>query len=110
MTVAMYSMRSKQLHNQIMDLKYKIDEIEQTKASLLSASDDLMPVGTDYDPESPVMKTLKARQERVKIIEKQLDKKLDDYKRQLEVAELQYQNVSTKASSAIANEFGGGKS
>ena len=105
MTAVTDSMRAKQLHNQIMDLNYKIGEIVQTKSSLMNASDDLMPVGTDYDPESPMMRTLKARQDRAKIMEQQLDQKMHDYQMQLKAAETEYSSVSSRLSGALAKEM-----
>lgn len=105
MTAVTDSMRLKQLHNQQMDLKYKISEIVQTKASLMNAGDDLMKVGTDYDPESPMMKTLKARQDRAKIMEQQLDQKMHDYQLQLQAVEAEYNSLEGRVGSDLQKEM-----
>ena len=99
------SMRLKQLFNQKMDLSYKIDEIVQTKSSLLSAGDDLMPVGTDYDPNSPVMKTLQARQQRAKILSQQLEQKEHEYRRQLQAVEAEYNSLDARINDTISKEL-----
>ena len=88
-----------------MDLQFKISEITSTKSSLVNAGDDLMKVGTDYDPDSPVMKTLQQRQAKIKIMEERLNQQMQEYQIQLEMVEAEYGQVRQRLSQEIKEEM-----
>jgi hypothetical protein len=99
------TLRLRQLQGRKMDLQFKISEITSTKSSLVNAGDDLMKVGTDYDPDSPVMKTLQQRQAKIKIMEERLNQQMQEYQIQLEMVEAEYGQVRQRLSQEIKEEM-----
>lgn len=69
------------------DLEYKVMLINQAKLGLTSSQDDLLTAGADMDPESPEVKQLEARKERLNQLEKKLDMQLNEYQTQLHITE-----------------------
>lgn len=69
------------------DLEYKIMLINQAKLGLTSSQDDLLTAGADMDPDSPELKQLEARKEKLNQLEKKLDMQLNEYQMQLAIAE-----------------------
>lgn len=67
------------------DLEYKISLIRHAKMELSSSVNDLLTVGTDMDPENPVVKQLEQRKERLNLLEKKLDMQLEEYQTQLDM-------------------------
>lgn len=67
------------------ELEYKISLITQSKLGLTSSQDELLNVGTDMDPENPMVKQLEQRKERLNLLEKKLDMQLADYRTKLEM-------------------------
>lgn len=65
------------------ELEYKISLIEQAKLGLTSSVNDLVHAGSDLDPESPAVKQLEMRRERLNQMEKKLDLELSEYKTKL---------------------------
>ena len=99
------SIRLKQLNGERMDLKFKIQQITTTKMSLTGINSDLTKVGTDYDPDSPVMKTLQQRQEKIKILEEKLNHQMQEYQLQLDMVEAEYQACKGRLKEEIKEEF-----
>ena len=99
------SIRLRQLHGQQMDLKFKIQQITTTKMSLTGINSDLTKVGTDYDPDSPVMKTLQQRQEKIKLLEEKLSLQQQDYQLQLDMVSAEYQSCKARLKDEIQAEF-----
>ena len=66
------------------EIEYKIMSINQAKLSLTTSMDDLLNVGTDLEPDNPVVKQLEARKERLHQLEKKLDMQLALYQKQLQ--------------------------
>ncbi len=99
------SIRLRQLNGQVMDLKFKIQQITTTKMSLTGINSDLTKVGTDYDPDSPVMKTLQQRQEKIKLLEEKLNAQQHEYQLQLEMAETELKSCKERLKSEIQEEF-----
>ena len=99
------SMRLTQLQGQRSDLNFKISEIVTTKSNLINAGDDLTRVGTDYDPDSPVMKMLEQRRAKVKLMEEKLDKQMQKYQIQLQMVEAEYQACKGRLNSEISQEM-----
>lgn len=87
------------------DLEYKIMLINQAKLGLISSQDELVTAGSDMDPDSPELKTLEARKEKLNQLEKKLDMQLAEYQMQLNTAN---QNLKT-AGEIIKSSTGGGQ-
>ncbi len=65
------------------ELEYKISLIEQAKLGLSSSVAELVTAGSDLDPESPAVKQLEMRRERLNALEKRLDMQLAEYQTKL---------------------------
>ena len=97
--------RLRQLRGQKMDLNFKIQQIVTEKTSLTNACNDLMKVGTDYDRESPVMKTLQQRQAKLKVLEEKLDQQMQEYQLQLQMNDAEYTSCKQRLSQEIQEEM-----
>lgn len=83
------------------ELEYKIMLITQAKMSLSDSESELLNVGTDMDPQNPVVKQLEQRKERLNLLEKKLDMQLAEYKAKLEMVEKNLQMAEKMESDAI---------
>ncbi len=84
------TLRMQYLQQARLDLEYKIQLITQTKIGLTQSGDDLMQVGNDYDPESPITKMLNQRQAKLKALEQKLDSQLLQYQNRLKMIDAEY--------------------
>ncbi|MFR1672964.1 MAG: hypothetical protein ACLSWI_08485 [Candidatus Gastranaerophilaceae bacterium] len=84
------TIRMQYLQQARLDLEYKIQLITQTKIGLSQSTDDLMQVGNDYDPESPITKMLNQRQAKLKALEQKLDSQLLQYQNRLKMIDAEY--------------------
>lgn len=105
MGVLVSTMRLQYLLNLKCDLEYKVQLITQTKMSLLGANSDLLQVGNDYDPQSPIVKTLQQRQAKMKLLEQQLDCKMAAYNSELEMINTEIQSAKKMQQAAIQSSF-----
>lgn len=69
------------------DLEYKISLIDQAKMNLSESANDLLTVGSDLDPDNPMVKQLEKRRERLNLLEKKLDMERHEYQVKLEMIE-----------------------
>ena len=99
------AMRMQYLLNFKSDLEYKIMLITQTKASLVSSNGDLLQVGNDYDPSSPIVKTLQERQAKMHLLEQKLDQQMAGYKAQLQMAETEMNSLRGELNRQIQSSF-----
>lgn len=88
------SMRMFTLNSQRLDLEYKIQLVQQAKADLTAQDAQLINAGTDLSADSPVLKQLEARKERLHLLEKKLDQQLLQYQSKLKMVEAEYANCS----------------
>ena len=93
------------LVNTALDLEYKIQLITQTKSTLAASNSDLMNVGTDYDPESPVSKMLAQRMAKLKVLDQKLDNQLAQYKLQLAMVETEKESCMKMLEKHIKSSF-----
>ena len=87
------------------DLEEKMSQITQTKLGLTSTSSELMNLGTELEPESPELKLLMQRKDRLKFIEDQLTNQMEIYKTQLQAIEAEVQSVESLKNSEIKRAF-----
>lgn len=71
------------------DLEEKKLTILNARMELTSSANDLLTVGNDMDPESPIVKQLEQRKERLSMLEKKLDMQLEEYELQLKLVDKQ---------------------
>ncbi|MCM1010582.1 MAG: hypothetical protein NC390_06880 [Fusobacterium sp.] len=105
MGVLVASMRLQYLTGLKCDLEYKIQLITQAKMNLMSSNDDLMQVGTDYDSESPIVKTLQQRQAKMKLLEQRLDQQMNNYQNQLRMVMTEYESARGMLDRDIQSTF-----
>ena len=98
-------MRMQYLNNFKSDLEYKIMLITQTKASLVASNGDLLQVGNDYDPNSPIVKTLQERQAKMHLLEQKLDQQMAAYKAQLQMTETEMGSLRRELQNQITSSF-----
>ena len=99
------SMRMFTLNSQRLDLEYKIQLVTQAKADLTAQDAQLVNAGTDLSADSPVLKQLEARKERLHLLEKKLDQQLMQYQSQLKMVEAELQSSKDAVSKAIERSF-----
>lgn len=99
------SIRVRQLLGEKIDLNHKIQQIVETRGSLTRINSDLTKVGTDYDPESPVMKTLQARQEKIKLLEEKLELQMHEYQNRLDIVTTELNSCKSRLKDEIREEY-----
>lgn len=90
-----------------LDLEYKLSLISTAKMSLSQSVNDLLTVGTDLEPDSPEVKALERRKERLYLIEKRLDEQMTRYQTTLKMVEAQIDQVNNSIDRGIQHAFGG---
>ena len=98
-------MRLAQINSYRSDLEYRIQLISTTKLDLSSQINDMVGLGSDTDPDSPEMKALEKKKERLYQVEKELDAQLQRYQNQLQMIEAEEQSVKQQMQSAIQRSF-----
>ena len=98
-------MRLAQINSYRSDLEYRIQLISTTKLDLSSQINDMVGLGSDMDPDSPEMKALEKKKERLYQVEKELDAQLQRYQNQLQMIEAEEQSVKQQMQSAIQRSF-----
>lgn len=83
------------------ELEYKMTLIRQSKLGLADAANELLNVGTDLDPENPMVKQLEQRKERLNLLEKKLDMQLEEYETKLKMVEANIKECDSMISGAI---------
>lgn len=100
------SIRVTMLLSQKHDLEYKIMLITQAQMNLGQNLNDLMQVGTDYsDPDSPVVKQLKQREQRLQQLEKRLDLQQKRYQARLDMVTTELESARKMRDQAIKAIF-----
>jgi len=87
------------------DLEYKIQLITQSKMGLMQSTNELMAVGNDYDPDSPIVKTLQQRQAKLKVLEQQLDMQMNEYQNRLKAVETEIESARGVIDKNIQSSF-----
>ncbi len=96
------------LNNYRLDLEYKTQLISVAKLNLSNTVNDLLNAGSDLDPDSPEVKALEKRKERLYMVEKRLDEQLQRYQTQLKMVEAEYQQVQQQIDKNIKFAYGSG--
>lgn len=99
------TIRMQYLNNVRMDLEFKIQIITQNRMELTKACDDLMQVGTDYDSENPIMKTLNQRQAKLKLLEQKLEQQMMQYQNRLKMVEAELSSCQGRIDKNIQKAF-----
>ena len=87
------------------DLEYKIMLISEAKLDMSKSITDLMEVGTDLDPDSPIIKNMKARRDRLQQVEKRLDEQMTIYQNKLKAVDTEIQSAQSMVDKGIQLSF-----
>lgn len=105
MGYAVATIRLMYLNAQRLDLEYKVQLISDAKMNLSRTITDLMNVGTDLEPDSPVVKKLEQRKERLYLLEKKLDQQMEQYKIRLRAIEAEQQGCEEMINKNVQRSF-----
>ena len=105
MGMATSQLRLMYLNAYRLDLEYKVQLITEAKMNLSKTCTDLLNVGTDLDADDPLVKKLEARKERLNVMEKQLDMKMEQYKQKLQMIETEYSSCEQMLQKNIERSF-----
>lgn len=75
-----------------LDLEYKIQLVTQAKMGLSQSVNDLLNVGTDTNPDSPIVKQLEQRREKLYLLEKKLDMQMQEYQNKLKMIDAEMES------------------
>lgn len=70
---------------------------------------DLLNVGTDLDPENPVVKQLEQRKAKLNLLEKKLDMQMNEYQEKLKMVEKEMDSCDSMFESNMKTAFAYGK-
>ena len=100
------SIRVAMLASQKFDLEYKIMLVTQAQMNMQQSVTDLMQVGSDYsDPDSPVVKQLKQREQRLQQLEKKLEMQKAQYQARLDMVMTELESAKKMRDQAIKTTF-----
>ena len=105
MGMATAQLRLMYLNAYRLDLEYKVQLISEAKMNLSKTCTDLLNVGSDLDSDDPLVKKLEARKERLNVMEKQLDMKMEQYKQKLQMIDTEYQSCEQMLQKNIERSF-----
>ena len=88
-----------------LDLEFKIQLITQAKMGLSDSVDDLLNVGADMDPESPTVKQLEQRREKLHLLEKKLDMQMQRYQTKLSMVEAELNSCKQLVNQSAQSSF-----
>jgi len=88
------TIRKTQLNNYRLDLEYKMMLISSSKLNLSQTVNDLLSVASDLDADSPEVKALEKRKERLYLVEKKLDEQMQRFETQLKMVEAEMQSCN----------------
>ena len=87
------------------DLSHKIRLINEAKLDMERSVTSLMDVGTDLDPDSPIIKNMKARRDKMELVERELNQKLTLYQSKLAAVEEEIKEVRGLVKNDAQTEF-----
>ena len=98
-------MRLAQINSYRSDLEYEIQLVSSTKLDLSAQINNITGFGSEMEPDSPEMKALEKKKERLLQVEKALDLKLQRLQSQLQMIEAEEQSVKESLQKAIQRSF-----
>ena len=97
--------RLQTLKDMQLDLEYKIQTLSQTKMQLASQGFELVTIGTDLDPESPEVKHLEQRRQKLQLMEKKIDAEVLKHQNMLKMAEAEIESAQKVVDNSIKRSF-----
>ncbi len=105
MGYAIAAMDSMSLNAERLDLEYRMQLIADAKMNLGRTVADLLQVGTDLEPDSPVVKKLEQRKERLHLLEKKLDMQMEQYRQRLKAIDVAAQSAEQMMQKNVQKAF-----
>lgn len=87
------------------DLEYKIQLINTSRTNLMNQINSMMANGADMDPESPEVKLMEQRKQRLMLIDKKLDQELQQYQAQLQMINAEEQGLNRSLQQGIEHSY-----
>lgn len=87
------------------DLEYKIQLINTARTNLMASINESMANGADLDPESPEVKLMEQRKQRLMLIDKKLEMELQQYQTQLQMVNAEEQVVNRSLQQNIERAY-----
>lgn len=105
MGIVVSSSRNIQLTGLRHELEYKINLIHSAKMNLVQNINSLTASSTDLEADSPEVRLLEERKQRLMLLDKKLDIDLQHYQTQLKMIDGEDQQVSQTLSSSIQKAY-----
>ncbi|MBQ7125838.1 hypothetical protein IJO12_02005 [bacterium] len=86
-------------------LETKIQWIATAKMELVASSDEILALGNDLDPESPAVKQLEARRDKLNVLEKRLDMQMEEYQNRLNMVNAELESAKSAVDASIERSF-----
>lgn len=86
-------------------LENKIQMISSAKMDLMTSSEEILSLGYNLDPENPAVKQMKARSERLTLLEKRLDIQMKEYQQRLQAVQAELKSCEDAMGKAIDRSF-----
>lgn len=97
--------RLQTLKDMQMDLEYKIQTLSQTKMQLSAQSFELVTIGSDLEPNSPEVKLLEQRRQKLHLMEKKIDEEMIKHQNMLKMAEAEMDSAQKIIDNSIKRSF-----
>lgn len=97
--------RLQYLKDMQLDLEFKIQTLTQTKMQLSSQGFELVSIGTDLDPDSPEVKHLEQRRQKLQLMEKKIDSEILRHQNMLKMAEAEIESAQKVVDNSIKRTF-----
>lgn len=105
MGILINQMRLAEINSYRSDLEYKIQLVSTTKLDLSSQLNEIIGLSSDLTQDSPEMKALEQKKQRLQQAEKQLDLQLQRYQTQLQMIEQEEQSVKEQLQKSIQRSY-----
>lgn len=87
------------------DLEYKIQIINTSRTNLMNTINATMVNGADMDPDSPEVRLMEQRKQRLMLIDKKLEMQLQQYQTQLQMINAEEQAISKNLQQNIERSY-----
>lgn len=87
------------------DLEHRIMLVTESRRELAESISSLMEVGTNLDPNSPVIQNLRARRANLEKMEKRLEEQMTKYQTKLQAVEKEIGEAEKHVSKCVDREF-----
>lgn len=87
------------------DLEYKIQLINTARTNLLASINESMANGADMEPDSPEVKIMEQRKQRLMLMDKKLEMELQQYQTQLQMITAEEKSVDQSLQQNIERSY-----